>query len=100
MNNTTLIGNDVTRQEPLCNAIRKWFQENGTIAFEHGFKSDTIRKNNVEYHISMCDSNGVHVRPKHNNSSTTFSWYVLPKQTILKVIRECNRYYQYCLTQA
>lgn len=97
MDNTELIGNEVINQEPLCNAIRKWFRENGTIAFEHGFKTDTIINKGYKYHISMCDDWGIYVYGKNKSCTIVLPWIVLPKQTIMKVVREINKYWNFCL---
>ena len=84
-------------QEVLNIHARQWFQENGTLPFEHGFKAQTFNYKGNTYQPYMCAENGVSVRNVKNRNSGTISWFLLPKRTILKIIKECNRYYEYVM---
>lgn len=83
----------------LADEIRKWFQENGTLAFEHGFQAGIITFNHGKYRPYMCDEGGVSVKGVERIGIFKISWQMLPKQTLLKIVRECNRYYQYVMTK-
>lgn len=90
-------------QTSLANQIRGWFQENGTLAFEHGFQAKPFTYGGVKCRPYMCDEGGVSVscvngefalifQKFRTTKNTKISWSLLPKQTLLKIVRECNRY--------
>ena len=82
----------------LANEVRQWFQENGTLAFEHGFKPRTFIYKGKTYQPYMCNEGGVSVRNVQDKTIAKISWCLLPKKTILKILTECDRYYLYVRT--
>lgn len=71
----------------LASTLKDWFKENGTIAFEHGFRPG--------YYMCMIDENGIH-RP----DGIVWPFDKLNKFQLLDIVFECERYYQYCLYKA
>lgn len=83
----------------LADDLRKWFQENGTLAFEHGFKAE-ISRNNEQAHIYMIDCNGVRIHYPKEGKNETISFYHFSQPSLCRIIKLCNQYYNYCLTKA
>ena len=86
--------------EVLKGHVRYWFQQNGSLPFEHGFKADTFNYRGNTYRPYMCSEEGVSVRNVNTKTIDRISWFLLPKKTILKIVNECNRYYEYVRTTA
>ena len=83
-------------------ALLEWFYRNGNIAFEHGFKDYIVNKKK-KWRITMALNSGVQLirTDEEGNKETKFAPYSsLPKRTLLRIIRICNKYYHYCLTEA
>lgn len=90
------------KQSSLASAIRDWFEKNGTIAFEHGFKAYIVNEKE-KWRITMALKDGIELIRTDKKEGRKFRYAPysgLPKQTLLKVIRICNDYYRYCLTEA
>ena len=84
----------------LQNYMLQWFAENGTIAFEHGYPLPTIIFNRDKWNVSYLDKMGVHVFHPITKQKEILGWTMLWKRTIVKIAKEVNKYYNYCLTQA
>lgn len=83
----------------LQNYMLQWFVENGSIAFEHGYKA-YITFNRDKWQITYLDRSGVHVFHPITKQTEVFGWTMLWKRTLVKIANEVNKYYNYCLTQA
>lgn len=83
-----------------ANEIRAWFQENGSLPFEHGYQGCKISVKGTEYKLYMCSVDGVHLQNPKTRELKKISWLMLPTQTIKKVIKDCNRYYDYVMNNA
>ena len=86
--------------EVLKGHVRYWFQENGTLPFEHGFVAKTFSYRGNTYKPYMCSAEGVSARNVEQKNIVRISWFLLPKKTILKIVNECNRYNEYVRTTA
>lgn len=96
---TKLITIDTNKNKnELVISIRKWFQENGSLPFEHGFqaKKFIVRGNNKlkPYFINFW---GILTQNTDTKKTYKVSWYVLSKKNLLDLVDECNRYYSYVI---
>lgn len=95
----TLIGNDVLQREPISNSVKLWFQENGSLPFEHGFQAKTFIHKGIKFKPYHFNGYGVSARNIKTKEIAEIDWWDLPKQTIVSLVNECNRYYNYVMTQ-
>ena len=79
--------------------LQEWIKENGTIAFEHGFKS-SIKFQGQNAKLTMIERNGVHLYIPTGKQQKTIPFTNFTSTTISKIVDECNKYYKYCLTEA
>lgn len=86
-------------QEQLSRAIQNWFEKNGTIAFEHGFKAYIV-KNGTKWRLTMAVDKGVHLVDDTRKILCYCPYNHFHKQSLLKIMRICEEYYNYCLTEA
>lgn len=97
---TKLINDDVMKGQPLCNCIKRWFQENGSLPFEHGFKSKTFVYKGKTYQPYYFNGYGISARNIRTREIAEIDWCDIPKQTIVKLVNECNRYYEYVMLKS
>lgn len=78
----------------------KWFSENGTIAFEHGYPKYTFQMYGEKYVVDMISIKGIHCHNINSKQRMIRSFYQLTSVQITNLINHINNYYQYCLTEA
>ena len=87
-------------QAELADTLCKWFKENGTIAFEHGYKA-YITSDNIKWRLTMAVECGLEMINTTNRKHKRYQPYnSFPKRSLLKIMRICDEYYNYCLTEA
>lgn len=96
---------NINKNQPrttLIEQVIEWFTLNGNLPFEHGFKSNKVTVNGFKYQITECDRDSVHFSyktPEGTMKQARTGWFTLSSKTIIKIIDECNRYYDYVMTQ-
>ena len=78
--------------------LRKWFQENGTLPFEHGYKPFEIVHNKRRYKCDMIGCEGLHCADAITRQRVVISFNALCSiKQIVMIGNVCNDYYNYVM---
>ena len=79
--------------------LSMWFNENGTLAFEHGYSKPRFGVNYNDIKIEYIDVNGLHGR-SINGSECLISFERLTLSQMYRIVHIVNDYYLYCMYEA
>lgn len=79
--------------------VKNEFKENGTVAFEHGFKQPATRIKGELWRCSHIDYEGAHLF-RYGVGLMTRTFEEMTRSQLIALCKAVNKYYSYCVEEA
>lgn len=91
--------NEMSKEE-LVSYLENWFEENGTIALEHGYPNPIFGYNFTTIRVNSISKKGVYARDANTKKECVIAFNKLTRFQLMRIIYLINDYFLYCMYEA